>query len=208
MGRRLTHLSVAGAALALVASLAAHAIASAEAPLAIDTARVTIDGTSNIHAYTASTTKVRVTRAQLGAAVAGTDFWDNVLKPGAVATFEIAIPAATLTSPKEGLDKNMHKALKVQDHADITFRLVRFEVKENAPGETRAIGMLQIAGVEREVTLNITTKRTGSTMAVRGRVDLLMTDYGITPPKAMLGMLKTGPKVTVTFETVLTIPLT
>ena len=28
-----------------------------------------------------------------------------------------------------------------------------------------------------------------------------MTDFGITPPKAMLGMLKTDPKVTVTFET-------
>ena len=34
-----------------------------------------------------------------------------------------------------------------------------------------------------------------------------MTDYGITPPKAMLGMLKTDPKVTVTFETVLSVPL-
>jgi polyisoprenoid-binding protein YceI len=208
MGRRLTHLSIAGAALVIITSLAAHPLGSAGAPLAIDTARVTIDGTSNIHAYTASTTKVRVTRAQVAAAVPGTDFWDGLLKPGAVAAFDIAIPAATLTSPKEGLDKNMYKALKVQDHADITFRLVRFEAKENAPGETRAIGMLQIAGVEREVTLNITTKRTGSTMTVHGRVDLLMTDYGITPPKAMLGMLKTDPKVTVTFETVLTIPLT
>ena len=35
-----------------------------------------------------------------------------------------------------------------------------------------------------------------------------MTDYGIAPPKAMLGMLKTDPKVTITFETVLAIPLT
>jgi hypothetical protein len=35
-----------------------------------------------------------------------------------------------------------------------------------------------------------------------------MTDYGIKPPTAMLGMLKTDPKVTVTFETVLTTPLT
>jgi hypothetical protein len=43
---------------------------------------------------------------------------------------------------------------------------------------------------------------------VNGAVTLLMTDYGVTPPKAMLGMLKTDPKVTVTFETVLTIPLT
>jgi hypothetical protein len=37
---------------------------------------------------------------------------------------------------------------------------------------------------------------------------MLMTDYGITPPKAMLGMLKTDPKITVTFEVVLAAPAT
>jgi hypothetical protein len=35
-----------------------------------------------------------------------------------------------------------------------------------------------------------------------------MTDYGIKPPTAMLGMLKTDPKVTVSFETMLVVPLT
>jgi len=35
-----------------------------------------------------------------------------------------------------------------------------------------------------------------------------MTDFGIKPPTAMLGMLKTDPKVAITFETVLAIPLT
>jgi hypothetical protein len=35
-----------------------------------------------------------------------------------------------------------------------------------------------------------------------------MTDYGIKPPTAMLGLLKTDPKITVTFEAVLSVPLT
>jgi hypothetical protein len=48
----------------------------------------------------------------------------------------------------------------------------------------------------------------GAGLNVQGSVELLMTDYGITPPKAMLGMLKTDPKVTITFETVLAIPTT
>ena len=208
MDRRLILRSSAAAALAVVTCLAARTLASGETPLAINSGRVTIAGTSNIHEYTASTTTVRVTRAQLGASVAGADFWVNALKPGAVEAFEVAIPAAMLTSPKEGLDKNMHKALKVQEHPDITFRLVRFEPNTNTAGAARAVGVLKIAGVEREVALDVTTKRTGSTLTVQGRLDLLMTDYGIKPPTAMLGMLKTNPKVTVTFETVLTIPLT
>ena len=206
MGRRFIVRSTAVAALALVTCLGAQAWGPADAPLAIDSASVTIAGTSNIHEYSASTTKIRVTRAQLGPLAVGANFWENALKPGAVAAFEIAIPAATLTSPKDGLDKNMYKALKVEQHPEITFRLVRFE--PGPAGALKAIGMLQIAGVEREVALDLKTQRNESSLTVKGEVALLMTDYGITPPKAMLGMLKTDPKVTVTFETVVTIPLT
>jgi hypothetical protein len=169
---------------------------------------VSIAGTSNVHAYTASTALLRVTRVQLAADVAGPSFWDNVLRPGAVEAFEIAIPAASLSSPKKDLDKNMHKALKVTEHQDITFRLLRLEPRAGTPGAFRAVGVLQIAGVDREVALDLTTKRTDAGLQVHGALDLLMTDYGITPPKAMLGMLKTDPKVTVTFDTLVTVPST
>ena len=133
-------------------------------------------------------------------------FWDDVVKPGALEAFEIAIPAASLSSPKAGLDKNMHKALKVEQFPDITFRLTRLERRR--AGALKAIGMLRIAGVEREVALDVKTERRDATLVVKGSLPLLMTDYGIKPPTAMLGMLKTDPKVTVSFETVLAVPLT
>jgi polyisoprenoid-binding protein YceI len=205
MRKLLTDRSLAGVTLA--ACMAAVMTTSAQAPLAITSGRVTLAGTSNVHAYTASTTTVRVTTARVGTLPADATLWDRALDPGVIAAFEIAIPAATLTSPKGDLDKNMHKALKVEQYPDITFRLLRFEPKTETSGP-RAIGMLKIAGVEREVALLITTRRSGATLAVQGSLDLLMTDYGVTPPKAMLGMLKTDPKVTVTFETVLAIPNT
>jgi polyisoprenoid-binding protein YceI len=187
---------------------AAIAQQTAQAPLALDSARVSIAGTSNIHEYTASTTAVRVTRVHVAADFAGPDFWTQLVTPGALDAFEVTIPAATLASPREGLDKNMHKALKVQEHPDITFRLTRLEGRAGSSGALRGVGLLRIAGVEREIAIDITTERKGSTLSVRGDVQLLMTDFGITPPKAMLGMLKTDPKVTVTFETVLAIRLT
>jgi polyisoprenoid-binding protein YceI len=205
MRKLLTNRSLAGVTLATC--MAAVMTTSAQAPLAIASGRVTLAGTSNVHAYTASTTTVRVTTARGGTLPADATLWDRALDPGVIAAFEIAIPAATLTSPKGDLDKNMHKALKVEQYPDITFRLLRFEPKTETTG-TRAIGMLKIAGVEREVALLITTKRSSATLVVQGSLDLLMTDYGVTPPKAMLGMLKTDPKVTVTFETVLAIPTT
>ncbi len=208
MRKRLGALTLLAPALALTMYVAGTAIVGAQAPLAIDSARITISGTSNIHPYTASTSTVRVTRAQFTCALEGPDMWSNALKPGAVDAFEIAIPAATLTSPREGLDKNMHEALKVKDHPDIVFRLLRFEPGSGTTGTLRGIGVLQIAGIEREVSLDVTTQPEGSTLRVQGRLRLLMTDFGIKPPTAMLGMLKTDPKVAITFETVLAVPRT
>ncbi len=201
-----TLLAAATTCAALTAATLSAGPPAQTAPLALDTARVTIAGTSNVHNYSAWTDTVRVTRVKLAAPIAPDAFWDDVVKPGALEGFEVAIPAATLTSTKAGLDKNMWKALKVDAHRDITFRLVRFE---RAPtGAPIAVGVLRIAGVEREVALTLKTERREAGLVVKGELALLMTDYGITPPVAMLGMLKTDPKVTVTFETVLSVPRT
>jgi polyisoprenoid-binding protein YceI len=194
------------AATVLAAATLTAAPMAQTAPLAMDTARVTIAGTSNVHNYTAWTDTVRVTRVKLAAPIAPDAFWNDIVKPGALEGFEVAIPAATLTSPKSGLDKNMYKALKADTHRDITFRFVRFE--RAATGALMAIGALRIAGVEREVALALKTERNDVGLMVKGELTLLMTDYGIKPPIAMLGMLKTDPKVTVTFETVLSVPRT
>jgi polyisoprenoid-binding protein YceI len=173
----------------------------AQAPLALSNTRISIAGTSNVHDYSATTTVAKVTRVQLGSASAGPEFWQALQMPGGLAAFEIAIPAESLKSSKEGLDKNMYKALKTKEHADIVFRLAKIE--PGPAGTLAAAGTLRIAGVEREVTLPLKAVRTADGLAVSGAVDVLMTDFGIAPPKAMLGMVKADPKIKVTFEVVL-----
>lgn len=206
MRNRHIALTALGCALALSGYATPPAATAQEAPRSpakLVSSRVSLAGTSNIHAYTASTTAARIVRLQ----AADGALLDALLTPGTVEAFEISIPAATLSSPKEGIDKNMHKALKAAEHPDITFRLSRLG-EADATGAMRAVGVLRIAGVEREVVLALRTRRTDSQLTVTGEVQLLMTDFGVTPPKAMLGMLKTDPKVTVTFEAVFGVPLT
>lgn len=198
MTRQLIRSSL-GSALTLASAIALSATMSAQSPLALDSATITIAGTSNVHDYTASTTQVTLTRAQIGG-VTGDAFWDEVQKPGGLAAFDISIPAESLKSPKDGLDKNMYKALKTKEHANITFSL---ESLTGTPGTLTATGILSVAGVEREVTLPLKTARKGEKLAVSGTIDVLMTDYGIAPPKAMLGMVKADPKITITFEVLL-----
>ena len=174
----------------------------AAAPITLGIGRVSIAGTSNVLDYTATTTILRITRVQLASQVAVNASWDEVTKPGVLEAFEIAIAALTLKSGKDGLDKNMYKALNTAQHPDITFRLLRFQPGAIA-GTLKAAGMLTIAGTEREVTLDLKTEPKDATLIVKGELPLVMTDYGVKPPKAMLGMIKTNPKVTVTFEIVL-----
>jgi polyisoprenoid-binding protein YceI len=192
----LTGLVVLG--LLSVSALGADA-QDASTPLTLASAKVSIDGTSNIHEFTAATTEVRITRLALGSGVTGTGILAAVLNPGAVEAFDIAIRAASLSSPKEGIDKNMHKALKATEFKDITFRLLRLEAKPTL----RAVGLLKIAGVEREIAFDLKTAATPNALTVTGAVPILMTDYGIPAPKAMMGMLKVDPKIVVKFETVL-----
>jgi polyisoprenoid-binding protein YceI len=198
---------------AVAAALAAASIVTAAdaaigrqepSPVGVASGRVTIEGTSNIHDYTATTSALRVKTATLAVDAANPEFLAEIVKPGALQNVEIAIPAKTLASGKDGLDKNMHKALKTQEHPDITFRLNRLQPA--ADGAVRAIGVLRIAGVERDVAFDLTAQLNGSVLSVKGSVPLLMTDYGIAPPKAMLGMLKTDPRVVVKFDTSFTIP--
>lgn len=170
-------------------------VAVASAPLTLNSARVTLNGTSNIHAYTASTTAVTIETADIGPAT--TDVFALLLQPSGLKAFEVTIPAASLVSEKGDLNKNMHKALKVQQHPTIRFRLAGLERAANV---YRATGSLTIAGVERPIAMDLQIDRKGDGLAVTGAIDLLMTDYGIAPPKAMLGMLKTDPKVRIQIE--------
>ena len=202
--KSITFRSVLGTTAALVALLWGTA-ATAQAPLSLGSARITIAGTSNVHDYTATTATARVTRVELGDVTPGATFWDDVQKSTGLKAFDITIPAETLKSGKDGLDKNMYKALKTKEHADITFRLTKLE---GAAGALKATGILKIAGVEREVVLPLKTTKKGTQLAVTGELAVLMTDYGIQPPKAMMGMVKADPKVTVTFDVVLAIATT
>jgi polyisoprenoid-binding protein YceI len=180
-------------------SAAAHAQTM---PLSLSSATVTIEGTSNVHDFTASTRDVRLTKLAIANGASPAAVLTN---PAVVDTFEIVIKAATLASTKDGLDKNMHKALKVSEFPEIVFRLNKLE---GAGPAMKAFGVLKIAGVEKEIAIDLKTAAAATTLTVTGQVPLLMTDYGIAPPKMMLGALKTSPKITVKFETVLAVPAT
>ena len=185
------------AAVTLTTPMLAGRAGAAGVPLTLMSSRVTVAGTSNVHDWTASTTAVQVTAVEVDPSEG--DVLGAALQPGGMKALTVTIAAASLKSPKDGIDKNMHKALKVQEHPEIRFQLRSFQP---AGAEYKGTGLLTIAGIEKEVVLTLHVERKAATLVVTGGTSLLMTDYGIKPPSAMLGMVKAGPKIAITLDLV------
>jgi len=105
------------------------------------------------------------------------------------------------------MDKNTYKALKADDHPDITFVLAA-PVKSIQAG-THVIAArinLTIAGVTKAIDMPVTTTALAhGNISFEGSKTIKMTDYGIKPPVALFGTMKTGDEITIKFKTVFAI---
>ncbi len=164
--------------------------------VSVTSGTLSISGTSTMHPYTVSTKALKVS----GAVASAADL-KGLLQPAALQSFELQIPVNTFTSDKDGLTKQMLKALKADKHPTITFRLGSYAVEPAAGGVSiKPTGTLTVAGVEKPVDMVLDVREVAGALQVRGTRDLLMTDFGIKPPTMFMGMLKTHDKVTITFE--------
>jgi len=163
--------------------------------VSVTSATLSLSGTSTMHPYVVSTKVLKV-----GNAVSSAADLKGLLQPGALQGFELQIPVNTFTSDKEGLTKQMFKAMKADKHPTITFRLTGYTVETAATGViVKPTGTLTVAGVEKPIEMVLDVKEADGALQVRGTRDLLMTDFGIKPPTMFMGMLKTHDKVTITF---------
>jgi hypothetical protein len=193
-------------ALAVATTLVAGAAFAQDSSVVVASAKVTVSGTSTVLDWSATTNEAQTRNVKVTKDLPGGDFfWVGVIQPGAVESFEVVVPVAALKSDRDNFTADMHVALKADVNPDIVFTLSRMEKK---PGGAKAYGTLKVAGVEREIVLPLVTSLRSGKLLVLGSVDLLMTDFGIAPPTAMMGVLKTDPKVTIRFETVLAKPTT
>jgi polyisoprenoid-binding protein YceI len=100
------------------------------------------------------------------------------------------------------MDDNLYKALKADETQEITYILATFDA---APGEAseftlKTNGTLAIAGKENKLTMDVVaTRLPDGTVKATGMVPIKMTDFGIKPPTAMFGTLRTGDEVRVNF---------
>ena len=118
-------------------------------------------------------------------------------------SFEVI--AESLKSGKSGMDKNIYKALNTNAHKKISYQLVPVkgvEAKGNGKFNVKTEGDLTISGTKKRVPLDFTLEISGGKVRLTGEKKLKMTDFNVTPPKALMGTITTGNDITVKFNTV------
>jgi hypothetical protein len=160
---------------------------------------LTFEGTSTLHAFHCKTTTMTAT-VQVDSRYAATKL-SEVKQP--LKTVELIIPVKSIKCGSGGLEDNMYKTLKADKFPDIRYVLSTYEIPSSSDdGVTlQSIGTLTVAGQPKTIAMSIKAERQadGSATAA-GTQDVLMTDFGIKPPSFMLGTLKTGNKVVVSFK--------
>ena len=121
----------------------------------------------------------------------------------AIKSLDFAVEVEQLKSGKSGMDNNTFKALNSKTYKTINFKLVSVtkitEVsKGNFTVETQ--GDLTISGVTKRINQTFTVKIIGGKAIFSGKTKLDMIVYGVKPPTALMGTIKTGKEVTVDFK--------
>lgn len=100
------------------------------------------------------------------------------------------------------MDKLTYKALKADEYPVITFIFKKGEIVKEDPSfiDVKLMGDLSIAGVTKNISVITKINKLGETIILKGVHKLKMTDFGISPPKALLGTIKTGDEITIEFN--------
>jgi polyisoprenoid-binding protein YceI len=162
-----------------------------------DSAEIRIEGTSSLHDWTVKGTTI------IGNVSAQLDSTSSILlsSESVAALVEIGIPVRSLASGKKGMDEKMFKALEASTNDLITFQLTAIEaaVSEGDSISATATGNLTIAGNTRAISMPIQIVTDNGILKISGSLTLEMTTFGIKPPKAMLGLIRTGNAVDISF---------
>lgn len=127
---------------------------------------------------------------------------------------QLRVPVGSLECDSAGMKKDMLTALKADQHPLIEYHLVAVHAaewvlpQEDSPARPyvrlTTVGELTLAGERRPIEMDVIARRLDDRrFSLIGRKELKMTDFNITPPSALFGLIRAGNDVVVVFDLVI-----
>lgn len=177
--------------LLLVPSFGAYGQVSLEIAAA---SNMWIDGTSTVNRFTCHTKDIE----GQGHVVEQASYAD-VATQGA-----ISVPVRSFDCGNRRMNRDLHDALRAEAHPTITFNVNRIQAEQYAPSDDLPItvhGSLTIGGAVRDVSFSgVAIHLPDSLFRFQGSLPLRMTDFGVDPPRAMLGLVRAHDPIVVRFD--------
>lgn len=163
---------------------------------------VRVEGTSTLHDWKMEGTAIDGIIAIDPTLAAGltSNAWEAAAVAPAVA---VSIPVESIRSQNGRMDKLMQEALKAKANPLISYQMSAAKLQKT--GDDGFVldtdGKLTVAGATRPIAMAIHgTRDQDGRYTLTGEVPIRMSDFGIKPPTAMMGTIRTGDQVTVSFR--------
>ena len=201
--------AITALALATLVLTASPAHAAEGTPLAVTLGPGSVlwlEGTSNVHDFESRSKEVQIEFSGNPGAAQPTDAAAilALIRSSAVHGVLVKVAVNSLRSDKEGLDKRLRKAMQAEEYANVAFSLKQYVLSPSRAGDDtvaiQAEGSLAIAGRELPISLEARAYRAAEGVWLEGSETLLMSDYGIKPPRMMLGTLRVRDPITVRYR--------
>jgi polyisoprenoid-binding protein YceI len=170
---------------------------NAQTTYSSSTVDLVLSGTSTLHNWDMKSVKANCTAA----------FKQNSTgQVTELTALSFSTPATALKSEHSSMDNNAYKTLKTDKNPAITYTMTSATVTNGAGGTiiVQSKGKLTIAGTTRDEEIVATVKpNADNTLTVSGSRTISMKDFSMQPPSFMLGTVKTGNDVTLTFSLIL-----
>ncbi|HKO15326.1 MAG TPA: YceI family protein [Gemmatimonadaceae bacterium] len=196
--------------LALLAAAASGARAQGSMPGATESMRLAvrpdsklwIEGHSNLRDWSCEATALDAS-VDIDA-LSAADLESLATAPLQLRRVQVSVPVSGLTCGHGQMDRIMYRALKADSlPAARDIEGVFDVVPSEADGDyaLRTVGTLRVAGRAKRVHLDVSLeRREDGTMRAQGVLPIEMTDYGVTPPTALFGVIRTANQIVVKFD--------
>jgi len=157
-----------------------------------ETSTMKITGTSSLHDW-----EMKVTRFMCNVTL------EKKKESVIVRSVLLTVESSGILSESSLMDRKAHDALKAKKYPEIKFTLTQSEdaLAVNGRFASDMDGELAMSGVSKKIDVAVNVEFQGDNrLLVSGAKTFDMTEMGIEPPTAMLGALKTGKSITITFS--------